>query len=188
MRDLLKIVLIQNYFEFAGHMYHQIQGTAMGTKMAPAYANLFMAELEEKLLSYLPIDPLLWKRYIDDILFILPGTPADVPKIMHTLNNKHPTIEFTSESSSTQVNFLDLTIYKGERYKNTGKLDTKPYFKKTNKFQYLEFSSSHPRNTFSSLIKGEMTRLLRACSNQRNYEEVHLKCTTYSEQGATQVK
>ncbi len=28
-------------------MYHQVQGTAMGTKMAQAYANIFMAELEE---------------------------------------------------------------------------------------------------------------------------------------------
>ena len=43
--DLLKIVLTQNYFQFADKMFHQVQGTAMGTKMAPAYADLFMAEL-----------------------------------------------------------------------------------------------------------------------------------------------
>ena len=59
MTDLLGIVLKQNYFQFTDKMYHQIQGIAMGTKMAPSYANIFMAELEEKLL---PIKPLLWKR------------------------------------------------------------------------------------------------------------------------------
>ncbi len=47
-------------------MYHQVQGTAMGTKMAPAYANLFMAELEERLLDNYHIKPIIWKRYIDD--------------------------------------------------------------------------------------------------------------------------
>ena len=36
----------------------------MGTKMATVYANLFMAELEEKILEDLPEDPYLWKRYI----------------------------------------------------------------------------------------------------------------------------
>ena len=38
LADLLKIVLTHNYFQFADRMYHQVQGTAMGTKMAPAYA------------------------------------------------------------------------------------------------------------------------------------------------------
>ena len=50
MTDLLNIILTRNHFQFAGKMYHQVQGTAMGTKMAPAYANIFMAELEEGLL------------------------------------------------------------------------------------------------------------------------------------------
>ena len=54
MSDLLNIVLTKNYFQFADSMYHQIQGTAMGTKMAPAYANLFMAELEEETIRKLP--------------------------------------------------------------------------------------------------------------------------------------
>jgi len=57
MKDLLGIVLEQNHFQFADKMYHRIQGTAMGTKMAPSYANIFMAELEEKLLNKYPIKP-----------------------------------------------------------------------------------------------------------------------------------
>ena len=45
--------------------YLQIQGTAMGTKMAPAYANLFMGKLEDHLNNLAPNH---WKRFIDDIL------------------------------------------------------------------------------------------------------------------------
>ena len=144
----------------------------MGTKMAPSYANIFMAELEEKLLANYPITPLLWKRYIDDILCIWPGPPSELNQFMQYLNQSHPTIKFTHESSTNSVDFLDLTIYKGTRHATSLILDLKPYFKQTNKFQYLEYNSSHPRGTFASLVKGELTRLLRACSNEETYNTV----------------
>ncbi len=175
MTDLLGIVLKQNYFQFADKMYHQVQGTAMGTKMAPSYANIFMAELEEELLDNYPIKPILWKRYIDDILCIWPGPPSELDQFMLYLNQAHPTIKFTHECSTSSVDFLDLTIYKGQRHATSHILDIKPFFKATNKFQYLEYSSAHPRNTFSSLAKGELTRLLRACSNEETYINVSNK-------------
>ena len=37
---LASLVLNDNYFEFNGKIYSQKQGTAIGTKFAPAYANL----------------------------------------------------------------------------------------------------------------------------------------------------
>ena len=40
--ELLELVLSKNNFEFNGEFYHQLSGTAMGTKLAPSYANLFM--------------------------------------------------------------------------------------------------------------------------------------------------
>ncbi len=175
MKDLLNIVLTKNYFEFAGEMYHQVQGTAMGTKMAPAYANIFMAELEEKLLADYPIKPIVWKRYIDDVFCIWPGQKEEVKKFIEYLNQAHSTIKFTYECSNTTIDFLDLTVYKGTKYKTQRKLDIKPFFKKTNKFQYLHYTSAHPRNTFSSLIKGEQTRLLRACSDKQEYNNIQDK-------------
>ena len=144
----------------------------MGTKMAPSYANIFMAELEEQLLGNYPIKPLLWKRYIDDILCIWPESPSGLDHFIQYLNQSHPTIKFTYESSTQSVNFLDLTIYKGHRHTASLILDLKPFFKATNKFQYLEYSSAHPKGTFSSVVKGELTRLLRACSNEESYQTV----------------
>ncbi len=169
MKDLLSIVLTKNYFQFADQMYHQIQGTAMGTKMAPAYANIFMAELEDRLLDNYHTKPILWKRYIDDVLCIWPGSQEDFSRFVDYLNESHHTIKFTYDCSQHTVDFLDLTIYKGERYGDNNILDIKPYFKKTNKFQYLQYSSAHPKRIFSSLLKGELTRLLRACSNKEEY-------------------
>ena len=40
---LIGLVLNLNCFTFIGKHYRQILGTAMGTRMAPSYANLFMA-------------------------------------------------------------------------------------------------------------------------------------------------
>jgi hypothetical protein len=45
--EMLTLVLKNNNFTFDGNHYHQINGTAMGTKMAPSYANIFMGDLEE---------------------------------------------------------------------------------------------------------------------------------------------
>ena len=178
MSDILKIVLTQNYFQFSDSIYHQTQGTAMGTKMAPAYANIFMAELEEKLLDNYTTKPILWKRYIDDILCIWPGPQSDLKQFIDYLNKAHPTIKFTYESSYNSIDFLDITIYKGDRYRFNQTLDIKPHFKMTNKFQYLEYTSAHPRQTFASLIKGELTRLLRACSSATEYRKVQEKMYT----------
>ena len=45
---LLTLVLKHNNFTFNGEHYLQINGTAMGTKMAPSYANIFMGYIEKK--------------------------------------------------------------------------------------------------------------------------------------------
>ena len=44
--DHLRIILTMNNFTFNQHHYLQIHGTAMGTKMAPSFANLFLGIFE----------------------------------------------------------------------------------------------------------------------------------------------
>ena len=44
---LLWQVLTKNNFQFNGKNYLQVSGTAMGTRVTPTYANLFMADFEE---------------------------------------------------------------------------------------------------------------------------------------------
>ncbi len=67
---LLKAVFHFNNFIFLGEHYLQIGGTAMGTKVAPSYANIFMGNLEKRLLKDAPVKPLLYLRYINDIFCI----------------------------------------------------------------------------------------------------------------------
>ena len=71
LMDLAEVVLTNNMFEFNGRFYHQIRGTAIGTKCAPPYSILFLADLEEELLHSYDFKPSVWWRYIDDVFFLL---------------------------------------------------------------------------------------------------------------------
>ena len=128
----MTLVLQNNVFEFNEEYYLQIQGTAMGTKMAPAYANLFMGRLEPQLISHAAKHIHTWKRFIDDIFIIWTGTTEEFEQFMIHLNQIHPTIKFTHEISENELTFLDITLYKGDRFKSTNTLDLKTHIKKTN--------------------------------------------------------
>ena len=44
----------------------------MGTRMAPSYANIFMGDLERRVLNQVDKRPTTWWRYIDDVFTIWP--------------------------------------------------------------------------------------------------------------------
>ena len=62
LTELTELVLKNNIFEFSDKTYKQIRGTAIGTKLVPPYAVLFMAGLEEKILSKVKKKPSVWWR------------------------------------------------------------------------------------------------------------------------------
>ena len=51
LKSLILLVLRSNAFRFGTAIYHQVMGTAMGTPMAPNYANIFMTKFETELLK-----------------------------------------------------------------------------------------------------------------------------------------
>ena len=70
--NLITLMLTKNNFSFDDKYYVQIKGTAMGTRMAPLYANIFMDDLERNILANVEKTPSIWWRYIDDIVAIWP--------------------------------------------------------------------------------------------------------------------
>ena len=64
-----------NLFQFplkvrviGSRLYLLTHGTAMGTKMAVAFANIFMASIEKEILRQsVTTKPITWKRFIDDV-------------------------------------------------------------------------------------------------------------------------
>ena len=87
------------------------------------------------------------------------------------MNHMHPTLKFTYEASTTSINYLDLTIFKGNRFHTTGILDTKVYRKPTETYQYLHRKSSHPPHVFNAFIYGECLRYARNTNNPEDFQE-----------------
>ena len=55
-----KLVLEGNNFEFDREHFIQKLGTAIGTRMAPSYANIFMDKLERRLIREAQYKPHTW--------------------------------------------------------------------------------------------------------------------------------
>ena len=52
LAELAEVVLKSNIFEFDEKTFKQKSETAIGTKLAPPYVILFMADLEEKMMEF----------------------------------------------------------------------------------------------------------------------------------------
>ena len=139
MIELLEVVLTNNYFVFNGKHYHQKSGTAMGTKLAPSCANLFMTKFEQIHIYTYHLQPTLWKRFIDDIFMIWPHGMDSLLEFIQHLNTVHPTIKFTSTISPSEIAFLDLIIYSRQDSRQDNKLHTRLYTKSTDRHMYLNF-------------------------------------------------
>ena len=66
LREMLYLILTENSFQFCG---------SVGTKMAVAFANIFMARIEKQILRQSCIKPLFWKRYIVFLKIVSPRKP-----------------------------------------------------------------------------------------------------------------
>ena len=83
----------------------------MGTKAAPNYAVNFMNFFEDRFVYTYFIQPMVWKRYIDDIFMIWQHGRLTLDAFISHLNSCHDTIKFTAEISETKADFLDTTIH-----------------------------------------------------------------------------
>ena len=161
---LMRLVLTKNNFSFLGKHYLQIHGTAMGTRMAPSFACLFMGNLEERMLRAAPCRPWIWWRYIGDIFFVWTRDSGSLDAFFNHINSFHSTIKFTWEHSLHQTHFLDVTIRK-----DNCTLTTDLYSKPTDTHQYLHASSCHPKHCKTGIAYSQALRLRRICSNESDF-------------------
>lgn len=163
---LTRLVLELNSFEFNNQYYLQISGTAMGTRMAPNYANIFMRHIQSNFLSGYDIRPSFYKRYLDDIFMIWTDSENELLKFIHAFNQAHPSISFTYSYSNTEISFLDVHI----RIED-GALVTSVYRKPTDRQRYLHFKSCHPRHCKTSIPYSQAHRFKRICSRSEDFQK-----------------
>ena len=172
---LLELVLTTNNFRFDNKEYLQIGGTAMGTKLAPSFANLFMGHFEDKFVYTYHLQPFIWKRFIDDIFFVWTYGQDELDKFVTYLNNCHETIKFTLEVSYLTIDFLDITILNNK----DSTVSTNLYCKPTDSHNYLLYSSEHPRHLLNGIPYSQFVRIKRLCSKLEDFRLNALMLTTH---------
>ena len=100
---MLRLILKENSFQFNGKHYLQTHGTAMGTKTAVSFANIFMAHIETAILSKSVFKPTVWKCYIDDVFSLWDISQPDIETFIEKANLHHATVKFTAEILDTII-------------------------------------------------------------------------------------
>ena len=156
---MLQLVLKCKNFIFNNENYLQINGTAMGTRMAPSYANLFMNSIKRKYIYTRHIQPRIWFRFIDDVWGIFQGTELELKQFVDCCNSVHDSIKLTIEYSMMSVNFLDVITYN-----SNGRINFTLYVKPTDTHSYLDYKSCHPQSNKSSIPYSQFLRIRRNCT------------------------
>ena len=142
----------------------------METKMAVAFANVFMANIEKEILRQSTQKPLVWKRFIDYVFSLWNITKDEVDDFIDQANKFHPSIKFTAEISENEIRFLDTNVYKAWRFVKESLLDLRTHYKPTQTFQYTNFYSCHLPGVTKGFMKEEALRLLRTNSSKTTFE------------------
>ena len=165
LMELAELVLKNNIFEFDEKTFRQKRGTATGTKFAPPYTILLMAEFEEKMLESFEKKPIIWWRYIDDIFFKWEQGEESLKAFIEQVNMFHSTIKFTAEYSKEEVNFLDVNIKIIDR-----EFKTDLFVKPTDTYQFLDPTSCHPYHCKKGIPYSQALRLKRICSDDETFD------------------
>jgi hypothetical protein len=175
---LLSFVMENSYLRYEDGVFHQVDGTAMGTSCAPIYANIIVYMLERPVIEVMgPAALYLYRRFLDDVLAYVSAARAS--ELMHRLNSLHPRLKFDFVCSDSECAFLDLCIYKGARFRDShdGRFDIRVHQKAMNLYLYIPYSSFHPVALKRAFINTELQRYIRNSSDRAAY--VHLKHQFY---------
>ncbi|EYC23386.1 hypothetical protein Y032_0015g2620 [Ancylostoma ceylanicum] len=93
IKIMLDAVLACNIFCFNDKLFEQRRGLAMGNRIAPLLAIIFLDHIERMSLTS---GILLYKRYIDDV-FVIGCDKTEVEKTLKRLNTFDDNISFTIE-------------------------------------------------------------------------------------------
>ena len=163
---LAELVLTTNAFTFDDKFFLQTSGVAMGSKLGPSYACLFVGHQEQLIYeSYQGPLPCLIKRYIDDIIGATSLPLTDLQKFIDYTNNFHPALQFTYTITEASIPFLDILLTISDN-----QISTSIYYKPTDAHCFLDYNSSHPKKCKDSIPYSQLRRLRRICSKDDDFK------------------
>jgi hypothetical protein len=174
IRSCLTAVMSHNCFSYQEEIYWQHSGIAMGTSVAPAFANIYAAQFENNISCGTTFGLRFYCRYIDDILLMFRGTRSQVETFLQERRYGNLNVTWNIRSYEEGIDFLDAKFFFSG---DPGRTDLQSclFRKSLNKHMYIPWSSAHPESVKRSFIKAEMTRLLVVSSNKSLFEESRLE-------------
>ena len=110
---LLEICIQSTIFQWNNKIYQQCHGTPMGSPISVVLAELTMQSIEQEALTTSPDQIVLWRRYLDDIIAIIPENSTN--RLLIHLNSINHHIKFTvEEERDRKLPFLDLITRKND--------------------------------------------------------------------------
>ena len=86
---------------------------------------------------------------------------------MSDLNKKHPSIKFEFKYSQTKIQYVDVLIYKDQN----NMLETTIYRKQTDRQNYLEARSEHPKLLKDSIPYSQALHIKQICSSRQEHSK-----------------
>ena len=102
-----------------------------------------------------------WRRFLDDCYINWPYGEDKLKEFHDILNSLDGSIQLTAETSCKKLPFLDVMIRKDNTH-----LTTDIYYKPKYSFQYLPYTSSHPRHTKNNIPYNLARRIYMIVENQ----------------------
>lgn len=162
VKIMLEAVLACNMFSFDKQLLIQKRGLAMGNRIAPLLAIIYLDCIERVTISS---DVLLYKRYVDDVLMI-GTTRAGINEIQERLNSFNENIKFTVEVPGKDgfLPFLNTKL----KIEN-GQLSYLWYKKPASANILIHARSAHPLYMKENVVKSLLKTKQRLC-NKRDPE------------------
>ena len=93
----------------------------------------------------------MFKRFIDDGFGIMRGNQKDAGTWINEFNQLRANIFIDKWTFGNHVAYMDLYIFKGNKFFYTGILSIKVYQKPENHYMYITYINAHPRHTIKKL-------------------------------------
>ena len=170
---LIDFILTHNLLKFNNDHYLQIKDTAMGTKMAPSYANISTDAIETSLLSSSLQKPSIDYRYSDDIFIIWPHGKDSLTYFIEHANDIHQNVKFTHECSKTTFPFLDVSVQIAQN-----KILTNLHNKATDSHSYLHYTCCHTVHIKNSILYSQFLKYKIMCTTNTDFTEHSKELTT----------
>lgn len=163
----LTLVMRNSFITFKNReFFRQRKGTAMGICISVYFANCYMWQVSQSVLTRQIELPgvVTFLRFIDDILVIQTDGNREVLKLLFdSITNEDCT--YVIDKPGRRQSFLDVVIY----FAANGLIETEPFTKATSTESFLHYLSNHPKHCRDSIPYAQLIRLRRITTDPEKF-------------------